>query len=58
MSYRKRMGGTPRGKDKARPSYEDGELRDETIRERQDATYSRPALKRLIRKASAAAKSD
>ena len=50
------MGGS-RSNAKPRPSYEDGNLRDETIGERQDATYNAAKLKRLIKKAATAAKS-
>lgn len=48
------MGGTPRSNDKPRPSYEDGRLRDETLAERQDATYSSAQLLELIKKAAKA----
>ena len=44
------MGGTPRGKDKPRPSYETGALRDPKIAGRQDDAYDEPALRSLIRR--------
>ena len=46
------MGGSPRGKDKPRPSYEDGKLRDKTIAAQQDAAYRAADLERLIKKAA------
>lgn len=46
------MGGTPRGKDKPGPSFEDGRLRDETIEPRQDSTFERRELQALIKKAA------
>ena len=46
------MGGTPRGKDKPRPSYEDGELRDPEIERAQEPSVGRPDLDKLIRRAS------
>lgn len=52
------MGGTPRGKDKPRPSYEEGRLRDETIVDCEDATYNRERLLGLIKKAVTPARTD
>ena len=44
------MGGTPRGKDKPGPSYEDGELRDPEIEELRQPTDAQQLI-RLIRRA-------
>ena len=46
------MGGTPRGKDKPRPSYEDGELRDPSIRDLQEAGFKEDDLAAVIKKAA------
>lgn len=45
------MGGTPRGKDKPRPSYEDGELRDPEIEAKQKP-LAPDRLRRLIARAA------
>jgi len=45
------VGGSPRGKDKPRPSYEDGALRDPKIAELQDADFDPAALDALIQRA-------
>lgn len=44
------MGGSPRGKDKPRPSYEDGKLRDPAV-EAEQRPLDRDAVRRLIGKA-------
>lgn len=46
------MGGTPRGKDKPRPSYEDGGLRDASIEAEMDQGFNPAVLRRLIRAAT------
>lgn len=46
------MGGTPRRKDKPRPSYEDGELRDPEIEAKVDLSVGEAALFRLIKRAT------
>lgn len=48
--YPRGMGGSPRGKDKPRPSYEDGKLRDPSILERAEPV-SPESLRRLVRRA-------
>lgn len=45
------MGGTPRDKEKPRPSYETGALRDPKIAELQDEGFNPAALDALIRRA-------
>ena len=35
-----------------RPSYEEGELRDKSIKDKMDPTFRREGLRRLIRKAA------
>jgi len=45
------MGGTPRGKDKPRPSYEDGELRDPSIAAKMVPGFKESDLTALLRRA-------
>lgn len=46
------MGGTPRRKDKPRPSYEVGELRDQGIASEMDPSYKESDLLALIKRAT------
>ena len=46
------MGGSPRSKDKPRPSYEDGELRDPSIAAMADPNFRESDLLALIKKAT------
>lgn len=50
------MSGSPRGKDKPRPSYEDGQLRDPEIAECLDPDYKESDLTALLRTAVQVAK--
>lgn len=52
------MGGTPRGKDKPRPSYEDGKLRDPSIEDLMDPTTGTDLRNLLARAVGVAAKTD
>ncbi len=52
MSERKK----PRKKKPRRPSYEEGELRDESIEEKMDSDYQRKDLLGLIKKAAKGSK--
>lgn len=46
------MGGSPKGKDTPRPSYEDGELRDASIEAKVDPAVGEAEFMALVRRAA------